>query len=642
MNNNQTPQGGQIPQEPQQQPSQQPQEGQIPQQQQQQPSQQGQIPQQTQNPPQERQNPNNQQEQVTQQPQNPQQQTQSQPPAQPPQAKTNTGNKKKIILWILIILILLGGIIFAAIYFLQDTEEEELQGDFQGKFEYEEYEDGIAITGFELSENVEEEDLEQDEVRFFPSEIDEQPVRKIRSVDIPYHRIGIPKSVNVIGGPASFELDGTFQNQDLKEVVIEEGVEIIKDQAFLDNKISELNIPESLEEIGGEAFAENEIDDITIPKNLEIIEYESFRDNNIENITLHDDIKEINREAFMDNNLTNIEIPSNTYVGDYAFKNNNLTEVTVGDNVEFGDNVFENNEGLDEDKIKELKGDVKEEDDDITLEDFDDKKISCPDFEDLDDMRRYLEESFEKYNLDEYEVEVEEVVEDDKYSGMRWETDDGEIGLIKKYSLVSLDIDSQSLIDDKINDEIDTSTEEYREKRSKKADDLNKRRSLIFEDIEQCFLNEEFVEGKDNQQPDTGILTYQKEDWKCSADSYPRIRLKCGDIEDIEFPEVYSEIVQPYERNVSVYIFNVVDNFALVGKGPRVGLGGSRVTMQRDSDGNWSDIMASQDYWYCDKLFNADVPPELFDIDAECGECLDRDAEDHKIYEYDEYYEENK
>jgi|GEM_PF-4785528 len=275
------------------------------------------------------------------------------------------------------------------------------------------------------------------------------------------------------------------------------------------------------------------------------------------------------------------------------------------------------------------------------------KQVSCPDFTSLDEVTNYLEEVFEKYELYEYEKTSEKRISTEKYEGMRWEDDDGEIGLIKEYNHVHLDIYYAVGVTNRPSLSDEENYKPWMEIRDEKERYARKTLPLVFDELEQCFLNGGFVEGEDNVVEN--ILAFQKEGFKCLArmnvSNWPSLVLNCGNIEDIDFPEGYSEINKFFGRNRSVHIYNLVDDLAVITSSPRtMGLGGAWGVLQRDRDGNWTEAIVTQEGWDCNSLFDLGVSPKLFDgLEGICYDYTVKDFQSpERTREYSDFYEEKK
>ncbi|MGC7153957.1 leucine-rich repeat protein [Metamycoplasma hominis] len=154
--------------------------------------------------------------------------------------------------------------------------------------------------------------------------IDKNNKKILAYLDKKTTKVTIPSSIKEIG-------KGAFSGcRNLKEVILNEGLEKIGDEAFSSTKIESITIPGSIKEIGGYAFSScKNLKEVILNEGLEKIDYGTFQDTNIESITIPGSIKEI---------------------GGYAFSGcTNLKEVTYkGD----ASNINWENTGIDKTKVK--------------------------------------------------------------------------------------------------------------------------------------------------------------------------------------------------------------------------------------------------------------------------------------------------
>ncbi|MGC7169753.1 leucine-rich repeat protein [Metamycoplasma hominis] len=180
--------------------------------------------------------------------------------------------------------------------------------------------------------------------------IDKNNKKILGYLDKKTSKVTIPNNVKEIG-------DCAFSGcRNLKEVILNEGLEKIGAWAFEDTKIESITIPSSIKEIGDNAFYGcKNLKEIILNEGLEKIGYEAFRDTNIDSITIPSSVKEIGEGALSNSNISSILINSNNKnfeIKDNFFidKNNKkilayldkkTTKVTIPNNVkEIGDSAF--------------------------------------------------------------------------------------------------------------------------------------------------------------------------------------------------------------------------------------------------------------------------------------------------------------
>ncbi|MGC7158618.1 leucine-rich repeat domain-containing protein [Metamycoplasma hominis] len=116
----------------------------------------------------------------------------------------------------------------------------------------------------------------------------------------------IPGSVKEIGNSA---FSGC---SNLKEVILNDGLKKIGDWAFSDTNIESITIPGSVKEIGNSAFSGcSNFKEVILNEGLERIGDEAFLYTNIESISIPVSVKEIGEGALSDWNISSILINSN-------------------------------------------------------------------------------------------------------------------------------------------------------------------------------------------------------------------------------------------------------------------------------------------------------------------------------------------
>lgn len=161
-------------------------------------------------------------------------------------------------------------------------------------------------------------------------------------------QVSIPAHVESIGDSAFFganlrtvTLPGTlkkmgkyvFRKSHVREVIVEEGVEVIGEAAFVEcSKLTSVKLPSTLRGIPGYAFSNTKaLESVTLPYGLEWIGGYAFNGSGIRKINLPDTLTELNLRAFANcQNLTDIAIPPQiTVIPEGAFSGSGLTDVTL-------------------------------------------------------------------------------------------------------------------------------------------------------------------------------------------------------------------------------------------------------------------------------------------------------------------------
>jgi len=135
-------------------------------------------------------------------------------------------------------------------------------------------------------------------------------------------------------------------NIDIKEVVIQHGVQTIGEGAFyICSNLTKVTIPDSVTSIGAHAFRETALTEIRIPANVTSINLCAFQScKNLASVTFAGDVTIIGQYAFSNTTaLTSIRIPASVIsIGLDAFRSSGLTEVifegastTIADNNSF-------------------------------------------------------------------------------------------------------------------------------------------------------------------------------------------------------------------------------------------------------------------------------------------------------------------
>ena len=114
------------------------------------------------------------------------------------------------------------------------------------------------------------------------------------------------------------------------ELIIEDGITAIGEEAFSWNKLTSLTMGNGLKTIGRGAFSYNDLTSLRIPPSVTAIEEGAFYRNQLTSLTIGNGVKTIGRDAFSGNLLTSLRIPpSVTAIEEGAFSGNLLTSVTL-------------------------------------------------------------------------------------------------------------------------------------------------------------------------------------------------------------------------------------------------------------------------------------------------------------------------
>ncbi|MCL1904319.1 MAG: leucine-rich repeat protein [Oscillospiraceae bacterium] len=123
----------------------------------------------------------------------------------------------------------------------------------------------------------------------------------------------------------------TFKLKDVTEVIIEDGVERVRDYAFGNcTNLMTVSIPNSVEAISYGAFSKcRNLISVTIPNGVTEINGDAFANTGLVSVTIPDSVSTIEVGAFSKTNLASVIIGSGiTYMGNSAFGYNpNLNEV---------------------------------------------------------------------------------------------------------------------------------------------------------------------------------------------------------------------------------------------------------------------------------------------------------------------------
>lgn len=131
---------------------------------------------------------------------------------------------------------------------------------------------------------------------------------------------------------------GAFSgNKEIRKFTLNEGLEVIEEDAFFNSSITEISFPATLKEIGQYAF----YNCLSLAKvdlsqtKVEVLQEGTFGLSNIQTATLPSTLTEIGIQAFLNTEkLSNIVIPANVHkLGNEAFRESGLTSVLLPNNL---------------------------------------------------------------------------------------------------------------------------------------------------------------------------------------------------------------------------------------------------------------------------------------------------------------------
>ena len=159
--------------------------------------------------------------------------------------------------------------------------------------------------------------------------------------------------------------DGAFSYCRIKELIVPENVELIGKQAFMQNPLEKAEFKGATKimfqafytcglnevkfaddtDIGVQSFQNNNLKSVVIPKNTKKLAAQSFAQNFLENVELPEGLEIIGQGSLYVNHLTTVKIPSTvTTIEDAAFFNNKIEKLDIGLNVKnIGEGAFKKN-----------------------------------------------------------------------------------------------------------------------------------------------------------------------------------------------------------------------------------------------------------------------------------------------------------
>ena len=165
----------------------------------------------------------------------------------------------------------------------------------------------------------------------------------------------VPENVEVIGKQAFIQnpiekaefkgatkiLFQAFYTCGLNEVKFADDTDIGV-QSFQNNNLKSVVIPKNTKKLAAQAFAQNFLENVELPEGLETIGQGSLYVNHLVNVKIPSTVKTIEDAAFFNNKIEKLDIGLNVKnIGEGAFKKNNLKEVTVSKDAQLGKEAFD-------------------------------------------------------------------------------------------------------------------------------------------------------------------------------------------------------------------------------------------------------------------------------------------------------------
>ena len=143
----------------------------------------------------------------------------------------------------------------------------------------------------------------------------------------------VPKNTKVIGNQAF------AGNKILEKIILPEGLEIIKDKAFMHSHFTDITFPVSLKKMEKRAFAYSKLKALYVP-NIRFDEGAFCHSKDLEKIIFDDDIKILPPLMFTGcENLIDVELPNLIEIKEQAFQNcYRLKNIKLPDSLTFIDN----------------------------------------------------------------------------------------------------------------------------------------------------------------------------------------------------------------------------------------------------------------------------------------------------------------
>lgn len=142
-------------------------------------------------------------------------------------------------------------------------------------------------------------------------------------------------------GVKRIQKDAFKNNISIRKLTLNEGLEVIEEDAFIFSSLTEINFPSTLKEVGKYAFYECKNlskADMSLTS-ITILPDGTFGSSGIQSVTFPTSLQEIGAQAFINtSNLTAVEIPVNVKsLGNEAFRKCGATSVLLPNNLSFMD-----------------------------------------------------------------------------------------------------------------------------------------------------------------------------------------------------------------------------------------------------------------------------------------------------------------
>ena len=142
----------------------------------------------------------------------------------------------------------------------------------------------------------------------------------------------------------------------IKELIIPSTMKTISDFAFKNVELTNLVLKEGVEEIRGQAFMNSNLKTLEIPSTVKRIGVYAFQNSRLAMLILHDGLESIGGNAFEHSYLSNLELPNTVkFIGGDAFRWAPITKLTLSNSLEtIGDYTFYEGDLLDQDLLEQI------------------------------------------------------------------------------------------------------------------------------------------------------------------------------------------------------------------------------------------------------------------------------------------------
>ncbi|MEK5209630.1 leucine-rich repeat protein [Psychrobacillus sp. FSL H8-0510] len=147
------------------------------------------------------------------------------------------------------------------------------------------------------------------------------------------------------GNPVAYIGNSAFKGNNLKSVILPEGIKTIASNAFQNNLLTSVNLPNKLTKIELNAFENNQLETILLPSSLTTLGNYVFKNNKLKSVDIPNSIISMGLEVFSNNKITNVTFKKDVKYGSGTFLNNNIKSVSFEDGVTtIGNSMFEKNQ----------------------------------------------------------------------------------------------------------------------------------------------------------------------------------------------------------------------------------------------------------------------------------------------------------